>query len=309
MDLGAGASPVELETMVRAVRVATDVGREAQMRSVRRAVSEQMKFPTDSELAAATERLPGQGEGMSGRARQHLEARRQLDEVAPDFPYRMWRGDYYRHLRDIGPPSLASRLSGLGYERAFTATGPWPIGQSLGLDVIDPEFYRALVAVEVARLAPDEIVVRQVQYFNPFGEELAAIGTGAEALSKTAGAIETIATLPDRRAIKKVDRRVAEATESDRIEQERERTRRARLENDLLEQELLAKQIQNLQALTLDPQQQRQLIVRLFILNRHLDLAEVAETLDPFDASALVALGARRPQLERSTEPDPDEVG
>lgn len=306
VDLGAGASPVELETMVRGVRVATDIGREAQLRSVRRAATEQMKFPTDSELADATEQLPGQDEGLSRRARQHLEARRELEATVSELPYRLWRGDLFRYLREVGSPNLITTLSNLGYERAFPAAGTWTSGSLLGLDVIDPELYQALVALKVARLAPDEIIVRQVRYSNPFGEELAAVGTGAEALSKAAGAIETIATLPDRRAIKKVDRRVAEATEQDRIQREHEQTRRARLENELLEQELLAKQIQNVQALALDPQQQKQLIIQLFVVKGHLDLAEAAEAVDASDASALMALGARRPQLERSTEPDPE---
>lgn len=308
VDLGSGTLPIELETMVRGVRVATDLGREAQLRSVRLAAAEQMKFPTDSDLADATERLPGGGEGLSGRARQHLEIRRELAELAPERPYLLWRGDYYRYVREVGSPGLAARLFDLGYERIFRASEAWSTGPSLGLDVIDPELYQALVANEVARRAPDEIVVRRLQYSNPFGEELAAVGTGAEALSKTAGAIETIATLPDRRAMTKVDRRVAEATEQDRIRQEQERTRRAQLENELLEQEVLAKRIENLQALSLDPQQQKQLIIQLFIVTGHLDLAEAAEALDPTDASALVALGARRPELQRSTEPDPEET-
>lgn len=303
-ELGAGASPREVEMMVRAVRVATDLGRDAQLRSARRTALEQMKFPTDAELEAAVERLPGRGEGLSGRAQEHLDVRRHMDEVLPNRPYGRWRREY-RYLRETASPGLASRLSSLGYERAYSSTGLSPLDSILGLDVIDPEFYRALVASEVERLAPSEIFVRALQYRNPFGEELAAVGTGAEALTKAAGAIETVATLPDRRAIKKVDRRVAEATEQDRIDQERERTRRAQLENDLLELDVLSKRVQFIQAMGLPPEQQKQLIIQLFIGAGYLELAEAAEAIEPSDAAALIALGSRQPALERRHEPDP----
>ena len=55
VDLGPGASPVLVETLVRGVRVVADVGRDAALRRIRRAATEQMKFPTDDELVRAPE--------------------------------------------------------------------------------------------------------------------------------------------------------------------------------------------------------------------------------------------------------------
>ncbi len=57
-DLGGDATPPQLEALVRAVRVATEVDPNAELRRVRRNASEQMKFPTDDELRAAIERFP-----------------------------------------------------------------------------------------------------------------------------------------------------------------------------------------------------------------------------------------------------------
>src|SRR6266849_3067665 len=67
VDLGPGASPVLVETLVRGVRVVADVGRDATLRRIRRAATEQMKFPTDDELVRAVERLPD-GSELSVRA-------------------------------------------------------------------------------------------------------------------------------------------------------------------------------------------------------------------------------------------------
>lgn len=267
-----------------------------------------MKFPTNAEFGDAIERLPSGDElGPRYRAQQHLDARTQLAEVYPDLPPRPWR-DYRRYLEDFGPPSLVSRLADLGYDRVFsTSAFPWSTGAPLGLDVIDPVLYQALVALQVASLAPGEIIVRQLQYRNPLGEELVAAGGAAEALKKTAGVIETTATMGSRRAINRAERNVAEATVDDKIRQEQERTRRAELENDLLEQDLLAKQIQNAQALaTLDAQRQQRALIDHFIAGGELDQADAIAAADPTDAAALPALAARRPQLERSYEPDPE---
>ncbi|MFZ4812743.1 MAG: hypothetical protein ACOYL9_15500 [Ilumatobacteraceae bacterium] len=174
-----------------------------------------------------------------------------------------------------------------------------------GLDIVDPQFYEALVAIEVSRRAPTELFVRSIRYENPFGEELGAIGTGAEALSTTAGAIEALATLPDRRAVSRLNRRVAEATEYDQIRQARQTTDRGDLENEILEQELLARKIQNLMLLGLSTEEQRRVIIRLFTAGGHHDLAEAAGALDELEVSALLTLAALEPSVQRSTEPDP----
>jgi hypothetical protein len=154
VDLGSGVSPALVETLVRGVRVVADVGREATLRRVRRAATEQMKFPTDDELASAVERLP-RGSELSPwyRANNLRNARRILSEEIGDFrPEALgyWNART-RRSRDL----LAA-----GYERALTGSPlPWAAGTAIGLDVIDPDLYDALVADQIAQLAPTEITV------------------------------------------------------------------------------------------------------------------------------------------------------
>jgi hypothetical protein len=269
VDLSSGVSPALVETFVRGIRVVADVGREATLRRVRRAATEQMKFPTDDELASAVERLP-RGSELSPwyRANNLRNARRILSE----------------EIGDLRPEALGYRNAGTRrssdllaawYERALTGSPfPWAAGTAIGLDVIDPNLYHALVADQIAQLAPTEITVRQLRYRNPLVETMTAIGTGTEALTKGAGAIETLATLGPRRKIKKAEAQVAKATVDDRVESsrldldlKREQLRQRKLANDLAEQELLAK---------------------------------------PADGAALMELATRDPRMKQSREPDPN---
>jgi hypothetical protein len=237
---------------VRGVRVVADVGRDAALRRIRRAATEQMKFPTDDELARAAERLPG-GSELSPRYRADnlRNARRDLAENFGDLPPDYW----YRRGRRSG--SIPGSLLAAGYERALAGSPlPWTAGAAVGLDVIDPDLYQALVADQIARLAPTEITVQEIRYRNPLAETMTAIGTGTEALTKGAGALETLATLGSRRKIKKAEAQVAEETADDRVassrldlELKREQLRQAQLASQLAEQELLAKRIENEQAL------------------------------------------------------------
>src|SRR4051794_38752900 len=73
VNLGASASPAQLESFVRGVRVAVDVGRDAELGRVRRTAAEQMKFPTDDELIAAGDRPSQNEEGLAYRASRLLE--------------------------------------------------------------------------------------------------------------------------------------------------------------------------------------------------------------------------------------------
>lgn len=307
VNVGAGATPLQLEALVRAVRVATDVGRDTELRRVRRTALDQLRFPTDGELRDAMERLPdGDETGPRYRARRQLDARDLFFEEGMRLLPEIWWELRHRQRRTYD--RRLSALSDAGYDRLAGVDGPWLAGSSVGLDVLDPILYQALVADRVARSAPGEIEVRRLTYSNPFGEELAAAGAAAEALSKAAGVIDTAATLGSRRKIKKVEAEVAEASAEDEINVRRERARRARLENDLLEEELLARRIQNAQTLlALGAQRSQQALVAHATALGQLDQADAIAAADPTDAAALVEFALRPPQLESHHEPDPDE--
>ena len=313
-DLGSGVSPALVETLVRGVRVVADVGREATLRRVRRAATEQMKFPTDDELASAVERLP-RGSELSPwyRANNLRNARRILAEEIADLRPEAFG---YWNARTRLSGDIPSNLLAAGYERALAGSPlPWAAGTAIGLDVIDPDLYHALVADQIARLAPTGIAVRQLRYRNPFAETMTAIGTGTEALTKGAGAIETLATLGPRRKIKKAEAQVAKATVDDRVESsrldldlKREQLRQTKLANDLAEQELLARQIENAQALRAlnGPQKVNAMTERLQSAGK-LDEADAVAALEPADGAAMMELATRNPRTRQSHEPDPED--
>ncbi len=315
VDLGPGASPVLVETLVRGVRVVADVGRDATLRRIRRAATEQMKFPTDEELAQAVERLPDGGEpSLRYRADNLRNARRRLAEDVGELPPELFFDSWYRRGRRSG--RIPGSLLAAGYERALAGSPfPWPAAAAVGLDVIDPDLYQALVADQIARLAPAEIAVREIRYRNPLAETMTAVGTATEALTRGAGALETLATLGARRKIKKAEAQVAEATADDRVENsrldlelKREQLRQAQLASQLAEQELMAKRIENEQALRAlnGPQKVHALAERLRSAGQ-LDEADAVAALEPADGAALLELATRDPQAEQSDEPDPDD--
>ena len=93
MNIGPSATPAELEALVRAVRVAASVGTTATSSSLRRTASERMRFPTDSELYSASERLPsGSESSLAYRAADFARTRTRLQEefggLPPDY---LWR--------------------------------------------------------------------------------------------------------------------------------------------------------------------------------------------------------------------------
>lgn len=314
VELGPGILPIEIEALVRAVRVATDIGLETERRRIRHIAAEQCKYPTDAELRDAIERLPrGSETAPQYRARRHLEARERFAEDIGDIPPRLW--DYWYRMRRASSET-ASYLAGTGFERALQANpAPWVGGAAPGLDALDPVLYEALVSEQVARLSPDLIVVREVRYSNPFGEVIAGVGAAEKAVKTTAGVVETAATLGSRRRLLKADAQVAEETIEDRIEDSRlnidlrrEELRRARIENALAEEELLSKRIQNAQALeSMSARRRQQALIDHFTASGRLDEADAIAAADPSDAAALAQFALRPPDLRDEYLPDPDE--
>lgn len=316
VDLGPGALPAEVEALVRAIRVATDVGLASERSRVRRIAAEQMKYPTDAELRDVLERLPpGDETGPQYRARRHLDARQRFAEDVGDFPPRLW--DYWYRMRGVSSERV-SYLAGTGFERALQSNPvPWIGGAALGLDALDPVLYQALVAERVTRLSPDLIFVREMRYSNPFGEVVAGVGAAEKAVKTTAGVVETAATLGSRRKISKAEAQIAKETIEDRIEESRlsvelrrEELRRARIENAMAEEELLSKRIQNAQALeSMSPRRRQQALVDHFTASGQLDEADAIATADPADAAALAQFALRPPELTEEYVPDSDEDG
>jgi hypothetical protein len=320
VDLGPGATPALIETMVKAVRVATDVGTDAVVRQVRRAATEQMKFPTDAELLRLSRGQANEGTDLSFRARQLFEERRDLDDRMRGMPPDLWFDYWYRVRRDSGKshdPSAARR-----FERSLAGTPfPWLGSAASGLDMIDPDLYHALVADHVARFAPTEVTVRELRYQNPIVETVTAIGTGAEAISKTAGIIETLGTLGSRKRVAEAQAVIAEAqakvateTADDHIETtrldvelKREQLRQLRLSNDREEAENEALRIVNARTRgALSAEQAQRVVVEQLTASGQLDEADAVSSLEPADASALLELSGRAPKVEIWEEPDPD---
>jgi hypothetical protein len=213
-NIGKSATPIQIEAAVKAVRVASDAGRDTVLRKVRRTAREQLKFPTGGELIELIERRP-QGpyllsEDVKYRISYLLDTGRHLRQQSDETIDR-WNSfsSFARNDESIQPPPRGRHSNG---EPGLQSSHPL-----IGMDILEPELYDVLVADRVSRLAPIEITVRGVRYQNPFGEELAAVGSGIEALTKTAGVIETAATLGARIKIKKAEATVAEATIDDRI--------------------------------------------------------------------------------------------
>ncbi len=315
LDVGPSASPMKLESLVKGIRVATDVGTAAELIRIKREALGLMKYPTDGELSSALERLPEGSESTPWyQARRLLEARSKLREEAPRFPPEFWF-EYWYEGRG-GDRRLREWLKGTGYERALAGGPPVPSLSSgpTSLDAINPTLYQALVGDYLRHHAPDqEISVREIIYQNPFGEVLAGAGAAASSLEKAAGVIETSATLGARRKLKKVEAEVAEATLDDQVdsvridvELKRERLRREQIESEIAAEELIARRIANaraLEALSLD--RKKNALVDHFTASGMLDEVEALAQIDSSDVDALLEFAASPPELERSYELDP----
>ena len=194
-DLGPGTAPALLEGVVRGVRSATDVAHDAETRRVRRAVSERMKYPTDSELRGALDRLPRSDEqGPRYRAERQLAAREFLWREGRRFPPDLWFEYLYRRSPcDAELSSSFQLLSDAGYDR-LTGTG-FPFFGAVGLDVLDPVLYDALVADELASLLPEAVSVRTLRYENPFWASLFGKGRAEGTVSTAVQVLEVRVTM------------------------------------------------------------------------------------------------------------------
>lgn len=271
-----------------------------------------MRYPTDAELRDAIERLPGGADqGLSHRAAEFLRFRTGLREEFGDLPRAIYGGIDRRYFEE--------RLGQTGtnfYRISEGSLAPWWSARESGLDALDPELHAALVGAAVQRQTPTPITVRELTYRNPFAESLTAIGTGAEALGKVAGVIETTATLGSRRRISRTEATFAEQTLGPRVamtqvdlELREEDLRRVRLDNAKLEQEIIALRIQNAAGiLALSNGAKQQAVVDRLISSGQLDEADAVAALDTADGAALTEFAAHPPELERSHEPDPAET-
>ncbi|MGH9043516.1 MAG: hypothetical protein ACRDVP_01510 [Acidimicrobiales bacterium] len=264
-----------------------------------------MKYPTDAELRSALDRLP-RGDELSPRyrAERQLAARDYLANEGRRFPPDIWFEYFYRrNQRDREVSSSFRALSDAGYDRLI-GTG-FPFFGGVGLDVLDPVLYDALVADELARSLPEEVGVRTLRYENPFLAALFGKGRAEKTISTAVEVIEVARDFGPKRTIAKADAVVAEATIEDRITQsdldvalKEERLVEARLRNERLALE----NAQLVQAL--DTDQQRRMLIDRAIRRGQIDIADALRALNPGDTQALGALGRRQLEVETHWEQD-----
>jgi hypothetical protein len=306
--IGPSVRPATLEALVRGVRVAVDVARDADTRRIRRIAQDQMRFPTDTELRDAIERFPSGSElGPRYRAQRQLEARERLREEVLHGPPEFWFDWFYRRGRQP-PGKLDVSLREAGYERLLS-TAPIPIFPgAVGLDALDPALYQALVSETVARLMPGEVRVGQLRYENPFLERLLGKATAEHTISTAAQVIETVSTLGSTRKMAKAAADVAERTVEHRVEDSELDLELKRLQVQREHEALLADRIANAQAAEkLVGDRRQQAIIDAALRRGLLDVADTIEDLDVDDAAALGELGRQPVELEQHYERDDDE--
>jgi hypothetical protein len=310
VDLGPVATPAELEALLRGIRVAVDVAHDAEIRRIRRTVTEQMKYPTDSELSAAVERL-GRGDEQSPqyKAQMQLEARDRLRSELRGGPPEWWFEYFYLRrgkLRDTQDFALQAA----GYERALQASPAPFFATAVGLDVTDPVLYQALVADSMARLAPTPVRVRELRYENPFFKRLFGKGPTETTISTTAQVIETVSTIGSTRRMAQADAAVAERTVDHRVEDASLDLELKRLKVQREREALTRDRIENARAVErLDADRVQRSLIESATRDGLLDVADAIEALEGPDAVALGALGLRQLELEEHTEPDdPDDL-
>ncbi len=304
-DLGPDATLAQIEATVKGLRVATDVAFEAETNRVRRTAMERMKFPTDDELRSALERLPSQREEESPyyRAHRQLAAREFSLSEGRGFPPELWFDYWYRRRRSSKDDPFFQSLSKAGYDR-ITST-PFPAVGPVGLDVIDPILYDALVADEVARLMPGRVGVSSLRYGSPFWAWLFGKTTAEKTVSTTVKVLEIARDYGPKRKEAKADAAVAEATVGHKVAESAldvalkgEKLREARLRNERLELENASRRV------TLGAEQRRQLLIDWAIQHREMDIADAIRALTPGEAQALAELGHQPLQIEERQEPD-----
>jgi hypothetical protein len=307
-EIGPGAPLASVEALVRGVRVAVDVARDADTRRIRRSAEDQMRFPTDGELRAAIERFPAGDElGPRYRAERQLEARKQLREEMRHGPPELWFDWFYRR-RQRDPEKLDFTLRDAGLERLLSAAPIPGFAGPVGLDSLDPLLYQALVSDAVAGLLPGQVRVRQLRYENPFFTRLFAKGTAERSIPTAAQVIETVGTLGSTRKMAKADAEVAERTVDRRV---KESELDAELKEVQLERErerLIADRIANARAFDeLTAGRRKAAIIEAALSKGLLDIADAVKDLDELDAAALGGLGQRRVELQERYQRDDDE--
>ncbi|MEY8017475.1 hypothetical protein [Mycobacterium servetii] len=218
-DLGPDATLAQLESTVKGLRVATDVAYDAESSRARRTAMERMKFPTDDELRSALDRLPSEGgeESPYLRVQRQLSAREFALNEGRGFPPDLWFDYWYRRRRSSKDDPFFESLSKAGYDR-ITNT-PFPAIGPVGLDVIDPILYDALVADEVARLMPGRVGIRSLRYGSPFWAWLFGKATAEKTVSTTVKVLEVARDYGPKRKEAKADAAVAEATVGHKVAQ------------------------------------------------------------------------------------------
>lgn len=290
-NMGPGASIGDIETMVRGLRVALDIGYAAAANRVRWDAEDQMKYPTDDELSAFVDQAASSSRLVGERAAAQLSARgvlRNFDGVVRyEAPFRR-RYPYgafsYAEVLSLLSDVDRSLLDTAGYLRYLRA----PLANGIpGLDVVDPELYDALVGSEVERRAPGQVRVAGIGYENPFWAKLVALLTGKPVLDSAVRAVEIGRDWSADRAKGKAD---AEAAHED--------ARAKRIANDKVEAEFLDSR----RYVVL----KEKLMLRAIQAGRR-DLAEAFAAVPTGDIPALM-LVASRPSLELETyETDDDE--
>ncbi|WP_261876716.1 hypothetical protein [Mycobacterium marinum] len=290
VELEPDAPLAQLEAVVKGLRVATDVAYQAETNRVRRLATEQMKFPTDDELLAALERWHSEG-GEDHERSPIYRAVRQVDAR------KLMRG------RLKIPRDVIYGLSQTGYDRVFSASLP-VVGQ-IGLHVLDPILYDALVADQVARLMPGRVDIRGLHYGSPLWAWLIGKTTAEKTASTTVKVFEVARDYGPRRREAKADAVVAEATVGHRIADsaldidiKAEKLREARLKNERLELENASRRM------SLGAQQRRQWLIDEAIRLGRLDIADAIDALGDGDVQALGGLGNQPLQIEERHEPD-----
>lgn len=306
VDIGPGARMSRLELLTRGVRVSGDVVIAAEMKRIRRVAQDQMRFPTDDELRAALDRLPAGSETSPRyRAQIQIDARQQLRREIRNFPPDFWLDWYYRR----GPLSSDKDRFGLreaGFERMM-ATLPVPfVAGAIGLDALDPVLYQALVADVIAASMPEEAIVRQLRYENPFFVRLLGRRGAEQTITGTAQLIETVATVRSTRKMARDDATVSESTVTHRIEESEVNLEMKKVQLAREREALRADRIANEHAAS---QLRIQLsIVEVLQRGGFLDAADSVGELDEADAAALGQLALNGPVVEERWEPDEDDI-
>jgi hypothetical protein len=304
-DVGPGASPAHLEALLRGLRVATDVAYGAEVERIRRAATARMKFPTDQELRRALDRFrDGDENGPRARARSQLDARRFARKEGGRLPPGLWLEYWYGQDRPGDKQSPAfSHLARAGYDRV--AGTPFPLGTAIGLDVLDPVLYEALVADDLAQALPERVGVRSLSYENPFWASIFGKGKAEKTVSTTVEVIEVARDFGSKRKIAQADAAVAEATVPHRVAE-------SGLDVELRRQEVIEAQLRNERLAlenarlrqSLGAEEQRRLLIDHAIHRGDIAIADAIRALEPGDVEALAHIGQRQLEIEQRSAPD-----